>query len=113
MLSRHRLNTDRGPNTSLSATPSDSAEAGLVASIGSTGDNLDNAMAEAFNSLFKAGLVRSRGPWKNIDDLEIAVAEYIDWFNHRRLHGEIGLIPPVEYETQHRKPHFTEATRST
>ena len=50
------------------------------------------------NSLFKAELVRNRGPWKNIDDLEIAVAEYIDWFNHRRLHGEIGLVPPVEFE---------------
>ena len=57
-----------------------------------------NALAEAFNSLFKAELVRNRRPWKNIDDLEIAVAEYIDRFNHRRLHGEIGLIPPVEYE---------------
>ena len=48
-------------------------------------------MAEAFNSLFKAGLVRNRGPWTNID-----------WFNFRRLHGEIGLVPPVEYGTQHR-----------
>ncbi len=55
-------------------------------------------MAEAFNSLFKAELVRNRGPWKNIDDLEIAVAEYVDWFNHRRLHGETGLVPPAEYE---------------
>ena len=87
------------------------AEAGLVASVGSTGDSYDNAMAEAFNSLFKAELVRNRGPWKNIDDLEIAVAEYIDWFNHRRLHGEIGLLPPVEYETLHRKSSLTEATR--
>jgi putative transposase len=52
-------------------------------------------MAEAFNSLFKAELVRNRGPWKKIDDLEIAVAEYIDSFNFRRLHGEIGLILPV------------------
>jgi len=77
------------------------AEAGAVASVGSKGDSYDNAMAEAFNSLFKAELVRNRGPWKNIDDLEIAVAEYIDWFNFRRLHGEIGLVPPVEYETQH------------
>ncbi len=77
------------------------AEAGAVASVGSQGDSYDNAMAEAFNSLFKAELIRNRGPWKNIDDLEIAVAEYIDWFNFRRLHGEIGLIPPVEYETQH------------
>ena len=76
-------------------------EAGAVASVGSKGDSYDNAMAEAFNSLFKAELVRNKGPWRSIDDLEIAVAEYIDWFNHRRLHGEIGLVPPVEFEAQH------------
>jgi transposase InsO family protein len=56
-----------------------------------TDDSYDNALAEAFNSLFKAELVRNKGPWRSIDDLEIAVAEYIDWFNHRRLHGEIGI----------------------
>ena len=77
------------------------ADAGAVASVGSTGDSYDNALAEAFNSLFKAELIRNLGPWRSIDDLEIAVAEYIDWFNHRRLHGEIGLIPPVELEEQH------------
>lgn len=77
------------------------AEAGAVASVGSTGDSYDNALAEAFNSLFKAELVRNMGPWKSIDDLEIAVAEYIDWFNHRRLHGEIGLVPPAEFEAAH------------
>lgn len=89
------------------------AEAGAVASVGSKGDSYDNAMAEAFNSLFKAELIRNRGPWKNIDDLEIAVAEYIDWFNFRRLHGEIGLVPPVEYETQHHSttPHEQPAQR--
>ena len=54
--------------------------------------------ADPTNSLFKAELVRNKGPWKSIDDLEIAVAEYIDWFNHRRLHGEIGLVPPAEFE---------------
>lgn len=86
------------------------AEAGAVASVGSKGDSYDNAMAEAFNSLFKAELVRNRGPWKNIGDLEIAVAEYIDWFNFRRLHGEIGLVPPVEYETTHRSNTLTGAT---
>jgi len=84
------------------------AEAGAVASVGSKGDSYDNAMAEAFNSLFKAELVRNRGPWKNIDELEIAVAEYIDWFNFRRLHGEIGLVPPVEFETQHRSNNLPE-----
>lgn len=55
-------------------------------------------MTEALKSLFKAGLVRNLGPWKGVDDLEIAVTEYIGWFNHRRLHGELGHIPPVEAE---------------
>jgi len=73
------------------------AEAGAVASVGSTGDSYD-ALAEAFNSRFKAEPVRNKGPWKGIDDLEIAVAEYVNWFNHRRLHGEIGLVPPAEHE---------------
>ena len=39
-----------------------------------------------------------KGGWKNVGDVEIAVAEYVDWFNHRRLHGEIGLVPPAEFE---------------
>jgi putative transposase len=82
------------------------ADADAVASVGSKGDSYDNAMAEAFNSLFKAELIRNpvtrpQGGWKSISDVEIAVAEYIDWFNHRRLHGEIGLIPPAEFETHH------------
>ncbi len=86
------------------------AEAGAVASVGSTGDSYDNAAAEAFNSLFKAELVRNKGPWKNIDDLEIATAEYIDWFNHRRLHGEIGMIPPAELEDTYYRHHPAPAT---
>ena len=86
------------------------AEAGAVASVGSTGDSYDNALAEAFNSLFKAELVRNKGPWKGIDDLEIAVAEYIDWFNHRRLHSEIGLLPPAELEDHHYRHNPTPTT---
>lgn len=42
-----------------------------------------------------------RGPWAGVTDVEIGTAEYLDWFNHRRLHGEIGHIPPAEYETNH------------
>ena len=86
------------------------AEAGAFASVGSTGDSYDNALAEAFNSLFKAELLRNKGPWRGIDDLEIAVAEYLDWFNHRRLHGEISLVPPVEFETEHYRHNPTPAT---
>ena len=77
------------------------AEADVVASVGSRGDSYDNAMAEALNSIYKAELVRNKGPWCDIDALEIATMEYVDWYNHRRLHGELGLIPPVEYETNH------------
>jgi Transposase and inactivated derivatives len=73
-------------------------QAQAVASVGSKGDSYDNALAEAFNSLFKAELIRNKGPWTGINDLEVAVAEYIDWFNQRRLHGELGHVPPAEYE---------------
>jgi transposase InsO family protein len=63
-------------------------------------------MAEALNSLFKAECIRNpamrpRGGWNSVGDVEIAVAEYVDWFNHRRLHGEIGLVPPAEFEAHH------------
>jgi putative transposase len=77
------------------------AEAGAVASVGSKGDSYDNAMAEAFNSLYKAELVRNKGPWRGLDDLEMATVEYIDWYNNRRLHGELGHVPPAEYEQLH------------
>ena len=77
------------------------SEAGAVASVGSKGDSYDNAMAEAFNSLYKAELVRNTGPWRGIDDLEMATVEYIDWYNNRRLHGELGHVPPAEYESLH------------
>ena len=77
------------------------AEAGAVASVGSKGDSFDNAMAEAFNSLYKAELVRNKGPWRGLDDLEMATVEYIDWYNNRRLHGEPGHVPPAEYEALH------------
>ena len=81
-------------------------QADAVASVGSRGDSYDNAMAEALNSLFKAECIRNpamrpHGGWKNITDVEIAVAEYVDWYNHRRLHGEIGHIPPAEFEAHH------------
>ncbi|WP_159850971.1 IS3 family transposase [Nocardia sp. CY41] len=58
-------------------------------------------MAEAINSLFKAELIPNDGPWRGIDDVEIAVAEYIDWYDNRRLHREPGHVPPAEYEQPH------------
>jgi putative transposase len=75
------------------------ADAGLAASVGTVGDSYDNAMAEAFNGTFKAELVHLHGPWRTRRQLEIAIVEWIDWYNHRRLHSEIGDIPPAEHET--------------
>jgi putative transposase len=89
------------------------ADAGAVASVGSTGDSYDNAMAEALNSLYKAELVRNRGPWRGHDDLEIATVEYIDWYNNRRLHGELGHVPPAEYEELHAMTRPVTATLKT
>lgn len=89
------------------------ADTGAVASVGSKGDSYDNAMAEAFNSLYKAELVRNKGPWRGLDDLEIATVEYIDWYNHRRLHGELGHLPPAEYEALHAMTHPVTATLET
>ena len=74
------------------------AEAGVVPSVGSRGDSYDNALAESFNGLYKAELIRHRGPWRGLDDVEYATLEYVDWFNHRRLHGELGMIPPADFE---------------
>ena len=78
------------------------AENDIVASVGSTGDSYDNAMAEAFNSLFKWELIYPKGPWTGLDELEFATMGYIDWFNHRRLHGQItddsSYVTPAEFE---------------
>jgi putative transposase len=73
-------------------------EAGVINSVGSRGDSYDNALAESFNGLYKTELIRRRGPWRGVDDVEFATLEWVDWFNHRRLHGEIGMIPPAELE---------------
>ena len=80
------------------------AEAGGVTSVGSRGDSYDNALAETIIGLFKTELIRRRGPWKRIDDVEYATLEWVDWFNHRRLLEPIGHVPPAEFEdAYHRK----------
>jgi len=74
------------------------AEAGIEGSVGSKGDSYDNALAESFNGLYKTELIYHEGPWKGPDDVEWATLTYVDWFNNRRLHGEIGMVPPAELE---------------
>lgn len=73
-------------------------EAGIEASIGSKGDSYDNALAESFNGLYKTELIYHEGPWKGVEDVEWATLTYVDWFNHRRLHGEIGMVAPAMFE---------------
>jgi putative transposase len=65
------------------------AHNGVVASVGSKGDSYDNAMIESFNGLYKWELIYPHGPWHGLADVEFATLEYVDWFNHRRRHGEI------------------------
>jgi putative transposase len=77
------------------------AETAAVNSVGSKGDSYDNALAETINGLYKAELVRNRGPWRGLDDLEYATLEWVDWFNNRRLFEAHGHIPPAEYEAAH------------
>jgi putative transposase len=77
------------------------AETGAVNSVGSKGDSYDNALAETIIGLYKAELVRNRGPWRGLDDLEYATLEWVDWFNHRRLFEAHGHIPPAEFEELH------------
>ena len=77
------------------------AETGAVNSVGSKGDSYDNALAETMNGLYKTELVRNRGPWRGLEDLEYATLEWVDWFNHRRLFEAHGQIPPAEFEAIH------------
>ena len=77
------------------------ADAGAVTSVGSRGDSYDNALAETTIGLFKTEVIARRGPWRTLTQVEAALAEWVDWYNHRRLHEACGDIPPVEYEQHH------------
>ena len=74
-------------------------EAEIVASVGSKGDSYDNALAESFNGLYKTELIHRKGPWRNVEHVEWATLNYVDWFNNRRIHESLDYVPPVEFET--------------
>jgi putative transposase len=74
------------------------AAAGAAPSVGTVGDALDNALAETHIGLFKTELIHRRGPWKGLDDVELATLEWVDWHNNRRLHTACHDLTPVEYE---------------
>jgi transposase InsO family protein len=74
------------------------ADAGIEPSVGSVGDSYDNALAETIIGLYKTEVIRQRGPRRNIESVEFATLEWVDWFNHRRLFQPIGDLPPAEFE---------------
>jgi len=76
------------------------AEIGAVPSIGTVGDSYDNALAEAVNALYKTELIRgpAQGPWRTVEDVELATLGWVHWHNNERLHGYLDDVPPVEFE---------------
>jgi putative transposase len=85
--------TDAGSQYTSIAFTERLAEAGIDPSVGSIGDAFDNALAESVIGLFKTELIKPRGPWRSVEQVEIATLEYVDWFNHRRLFQACGTHP--------------------
>lgn len=81
------------------------ANEGAVASVGSKGDSYDNALAESLNGLFKTEVIRRGGPWRTIEDVELATLAWVDWYNDRRLHSACDNVPPAEFETRYYQQH--------
>jgi putative transposase len=90
--------TDRGSQYVSIRYTEHLAEAGIAASVGTVGDSYDNALAESINGLYKTELIKPRGPWRAADAVEYATAEWVDWFNHRRLYEYCGDMPPAQAE---------------
>jgi putative transposase len=89
--------TDRGSQYTSADYTQALDDAGVLASVGSVGDAYDNAMAESFVDTFKTELVADR-VWRSRSQLELAVVEYVSWFNHERLHESLGDRSPIELE---------------
>ncbi len=92
--------SDRGRQYSSAAYTQVLDDHRVLASVGSVGDAFDNAMAASFVDSFKTELIADR-VWRTRSQLELAVVEYVSWFNHDRLHESLGDIPPVEFEQHH------------
>jgi putative transposase len=107
--------TDAGSQYTSIAFTDRLAVAGVDPSVGSVGDAFDNALAESVIGLFKTELIKPRGPWRTVEQVEIATLEYVDWFNHRRLYQVCGDIPPAELERAYYRQHaaLAEAGQST
>ncbi len=85
------------------------AEAGIEPSVGSKGDSYDNALAETINGLYKAEVIHRRS-WPTRESVELATLEWVSWFNHHRLLGPIGYVPPAEAEANYYRQLASQAT---
>jgi putative transposase len=90
------------------------AELGAQPSIGSIGDSFDNALAEAVNGLYKIELIRGpeQGPWRTVEDVELATLGWVHWHNTERLHGYLDHVPPSEFEANWAKANTSATPRS-
>ena len=90
--------TDRGSQYTSIRFTERLAEAGIQPSVGAVGSSYDNALAETINGLYKTELIKPGKPWRTVEDVELATARWVDWFNHRRLYEYCGDVPPAELE---------------
>ncbi|MCV7033615.1 hypothetical protein BMW24_001125 [Mycobacterium heckeshornense] len=112
---QHRLDqlvhrSDRGSQYLAIRYTETLAAAGALESVGSRGDSYDNALCESTIGQIKAELIHRRGHWRTVDQLEFALFEYFDWWNHRRLRGELAMSTPIEHEPAYyaQQPALTE-----
>nr|WP_246139958.1 IS3 family transposase [Protaetiibacter larvae] len=89
---------DHGSNYTAMVYTDRIVELGAVPSTGTVGDSFDNAMAEAINNLYKTELIRQQGPWRTVEQVELATLEWVWWWNNSRLHGELDMRTPIEVE---------------
>lgn len=89
---------DHGSNYTAMVYTDRIAELGAVPSTGTVGDSFDNAMAEAVNNLYKTELIGQQGPWRTVEQVELATVEYVWWWNHERLHQELDMRTPAKVE---------------
>jgi transposase InsO family protein len=97
-LNRTRFNSDRGSRYTAIRYGQRLSEVGIERSVGRKGDSYDNALAESVNALCKKELIGREGPWNSVDEVTVATARWIHWYNTDRLHSWCGDVPPLEFE---------------
>jgi putative transposase len=101
LAERMICHNDAGSQYTSFAFTSRLVEAGIDPSVGSVGDGYDNALAETTIGLYKTEKIRREGPWRSLAEVELATLEWVDWYNHARLHSACGGVSPAQYEADH------------